>query len=84
MQSSAISYPAGTALIDDRVFSADAVNVMRMIRKYPVAAAIEAAYGSTFCQHVFATTPRIHRKKQLPRRIIKGRSVGPSWYFLNE
>ncbi|CAI0719570.1 Uncharacterised protein [Serratia liquefaciens] len=52
--------------------------------KTPIAAAIEAAYGSTFCQHIFATTPRIHRKKQLPRRIIKGRSVGPSWYFLNE
>ncbi|MEB6540281.1 hypothetical protein MXM81_14445 [Serratia plymuthica] len=54
------------------------------MQKRPIAAAIEAAYGSAFCQHIFATTPRMNRKKQLPRRIIKGRSVGPSWYFLNE
>jgi hypothetical protein len=52
--------------------------------KTPIAAAVEAAYGRVFYQYIFVDRPRIHRKKKLPCRIIKGRSVGPSWYFLNE
>ncbi|MGO2154582.1 MAG: hypothetical protein ACTH5V_02315 [Serratia proteamaculans] len=52
--------------------------------KTPIAAAIEAAYGSAFCQYIFVDKSPIYRKKQLPCRIIKGRSVGTSWYFLNE